>query len=205
VRLVSNRWRRWTFTLLAPVYDALVLPLAGMRERSFALAALSPGERVLLVGVGTGADFPFLPVGVRAVATDLTPAMLQRAPRREGVHLALMDGLRLALPAEGFDAVVLHLIVAVAPDPAGCLGEAARVVRPGGRIAVIDKFKPRGGKAPLALRLFRPLIRLLGTDVALDLDALAARAGLVIEHREPGAVKGLFQVALLRKPGARTN
>ena len=68
----SERWTRWNrirYTLWAPAYD-LVAGLGRQRRRSLGLLALRPGERVLLIGAGTGADLPFLPAGVEALATD---------------------------------------------------------------------------------------------------------------------------------------
>ena len=66
------------------------------RRDSLALLDPKPGERLLIVGAGTGADLPHLPAGCTVLATDLTPAMLRRArPRaREGTHLVVMDGHR---------------------------------------------------------------------------------------------------------------
>ncbi|MCP2821209.1 methyltransferase domain-containing protein, partial [Salmonella enterica subsp. enterica serovar Typhimurium] len=71
-----------------------------------------------------------------------------------------------------FDCVVLHLIVAVVPDGAACLREAARVLRPGGAALVLDKFLRRGHPAPLR-RLLSPLAGRIATrlDVVLE-DAL---------------------------------
>ena len=66
-----------------------------------------------------------------------------------------MDGHSLAVPRAAFDAVVLHLILAVIPDPVRCLREAARALRPGGRVVVFDKFV-RGERTPLVLRVLEP-------------------------------------------------
>ncbi len=125
--------------------------------------------------------------------------MLRKTPRLRGVHAALMDGARLALPDASMDVVLLHLIVAVIPDPLACLRETRRVLRPGGRVAVIDKFKPSGSETPLLLRLFRPFALALGTDITVDLDRITHAAGLRIAHRENGLAGGLFQVCLLER------
>ncbi len=49
------------FTLMAPFYDAIASPFLAMRYRSIELADVKSGDRVLLVGAGTGADIPLLP------------------------------------------------------------------------------------------------------------------------------------------------
>src|SRR5262245_27007613 len=129
--LDATTWNRRRYTLWAPLYD-FVARFGRQRWRSLALLDLRPGERVLIVGAGTGADLPLILSGVSVLATDLTLAMLDRArPRaRPGVELRVMDGQALDLPDESFDAVILHLILAVIPDPVACLREAARVLRP---------------------------------------------------------------------------
>jgi ubiquinone/menaquinone biosynthesis C-methylase UbiE len=152
----SNAWVRLRYSLWAPHYDK-VTRFPAERARSLALLALRPGERLLIVGCGTGADLPFVPAGVAVLATDLTPAMLQqaRAHARPGIEYRVMDGLALELPdggpGGGFDAAILHMVLEVIPDPARCLAEVARVLRPGGRLAVFDKFLPESAR-PGALR-----------------------------------------------------
>lgn len=195
-------WNRLRYTLWAPFYDFVAL-FGRQRRRSVALLGLQPGERVLLVGAGTGADLPLIPEGVSVLATDLTPAMLERArPRvRPGIELRVMDGQALDLPGGSFDAVILHLILAVVPDPAACLREAARVLKPGGRIAVFDKFLPDGARPSLPRRLANAFTGALFTDINRRLGDILERSGapLRIEHDEPAMLGGAFRIVLLRK------
>lgn len=190
---------RWT--LYAPFYDALIR-LDRQRRRSIELLQLQPGERVLLVGAGTGADLPFLPSHLDVLATELTPAMLARAKgKRPGTRLEVMDGQRLALPDASFDAVILHLILAIVPDPVACLREAARVLRPGGRIAVFDKFLPDDAHPPPWRRLANAITRAIGTDLNRQLGVVVRAAGvpLAVEHDEPALLGGMFRIVLLRR------
>ena len=179
------------------------------RRESLALLDPTPGERLLIVGAGTGADLPHLPAGCTVLATDLTPAMLRRArPRvRRSTHLVVMDGHRLAVPDAAFDGVVLHLILAVIPDPARCLREAARALRPGGRVVVFDKFV-RTRRPPLALRALNVVIRVLFTDMTRRFEDVLERSGadLVVVRDEPAFAGGLYRRLLLRRgdpPGSR--
>jgi ubiquinone/menaquinone biosynthesis C-methylase UbiE len=115
----TNAWKRFSYTLWAPIYDRLITPLfTQRRRRSIQLLDPKPGERLLLVGAGTGLDLDFLPPGPQIVATDLTPAMISRLQRRAdrlglSVDAQVMDGQALEFPDASFDAVILHLIVAV--------------------------------------------------------------------------------------------
>jgi phosphatidylethanolamine/phosphatidyl-N-methylethanolamine N-methyltransferase len=80
---MTNRWNRFIYRLWAPVYDAVLgrLFMPG-RKRALQLLSAKPGERVLIVGVGTGEDLMFLPPGVEAVGIDDSPDMLAEARRK---------------------------------------------------------------------------------------------------------------------------
>ena len=201
---LATSWNRLRYTAWSTFYD-LVVRFDRQRRRAVELLALAPGERVLVVGAGTGADLPFLPPHVEVLATDLTPAMLARARAKAGpnVRLEVMDAHHLELPDASFDAVILHLIVAVVPDPVACVREAARVLRPGGRVSVFDKFVRAGRRASLPRRLLNLPARLLATDITRVLeDVLAAAAvPLRVAHDEPAGLGGTFRVVLLRKDG----
>ena len=191
-----------TYTLIAPFYDA-ALDRATRAARKHSLSAL-PAEpsRVLLAGVGTGLDLPHLPRQHRYVGLDLTEAMLRRAlPRVPGIDFAPLrgDAQRLPLADGSFDAAVLHLILAVVPEPRLCLREIERVVRPGGSVLVFDKFLRRGQPA-LLRRLANPVLRRVATrlDVIFE-EVLEHTPGLVVEHDQPALAGGWFRMIRLRR------
>lgn len=195
---LSSRWERRRYALWAPFYDVVAYPFRKARCRAIAGLALRAGDRVLLVGAGTGEDLPFVPTGVSVVGIDLTEAMLRRARHkaRETDHLAVMDAQALALRDGTFDVVVLHLILAVVPDPALCFKEAARVLRRGGRIAVFDKFTQEGRPASLGRRLLNRVTRPIATDITRNLEEIIRDSGVRIGGMETEpALGGRFTIA----------
>lgn len=197
---------RYTYTLFAPIYDVFVAPFTH-RARRRSLARLREGRHddVLLVGVGSGLDLPLLPPGPHYTGLDLTPAMLARAQRqaaRLGLDIPLDQGdaRQLPYPAAAFDVVVLHLILAVTPHPERVLREAERVLRPNGRVLILDKFLRPRQRAPIR-RLISPLLGLLATrtDVVFD-NVLAQTPGLEVIADQPALAGGWFRHIVLRKP-----
>lgn len=204
----TNRWNRIRYTAFAPLYDRVVR-FGKQRRRSIELLGLKPGERVLIVGAGTGADLQFIPEGVQIVAGDITPAMVARIRHRarelgRPVTAEVMDGQALPLSGARFDAVILHLIVAVIPDPLACLREVARVLEPGGRAVVLDKFVPDEQSPSLGRRAFNLITNALFSDITRRLGPLAEEAGLQVVRREPAALGGRFEIALLYPSGRVT-
>jgi len=156
----------------------------------------------LLAGVGTGLDLPHLPRQHHYVGLDLNQAMLRRAlPRAAHVDFQPVQGDAQQLPFAdaSFDCAVLHLILAVVPEPARCFAEIARVVRPDGQVLVFDKFLRRGQPA-LLRRLFNPLVRRVATrlDVVFE-DLLSAAPELALEHDQPALAGGWFRMIRLRR------
>jgi phosphatidylethanolamine/phosphatidyl-N-methylethanolamine N-methyltransferase len=183
----SNAWQRFRYTLWAPHYDK-VTKFPAERRHSVGLLDLQSGERLLIIGCGTGADIPFVPEGVEVLAIDLTPAMLAeaRAHARPGVTFRQMDGLNLDLPDESFDAAILHMVLEVIPEPERCLAEAARVLRVGGRLAVFDKFLPDGVRPSWIRRAGLALLDVVFTSTNRQMrDILErSRAPFAVVHDE---------------------
>ncbi|MBL8250858.1 MAG: class I SAM-dependent methyltransferase [Candidatus Competibacter sp.] len=196
---------RYSYTVLAPIYDAFVEPFTSAARRdNLALLPTTSDADVLLVGIGSGLDIPLLPRGPRYAGLDLTPAMLERARRKAAaahldIRLELGDARRLPYAGPTFDAVVLHLILAVTPDPGQVLEEAARVLWPGGQILILDKFLRPGQRAPLR-RLISPLAGLLAsrTDVVFE-RVLAQTPELELVSDQPALAGGWFRRIVLRK------
>jgi ubiquinone/menaquinone biosynthesis C-methylase UbiE len=203
VRVNTNRWNRIRYTLWAPLYDKVVR-FHRQRRRAIGLLELQVGERVLIVGAGTGADLRYIPPGVEVTATDLTPAMVERTRARAdtlgmNVDARVMDAQTLSFPDSHFDAVILHLILAVVPEPVAAIREVERVLRPGGRAVVFDKWAAEGRPPSLARRVLNLFANVIATDVTRQLGALVRHTRLHIEHREPAGFSGFFEIALLRK------
>ena len=200
-------WNRLRYTLWAPLYDALVAAVGFdvARQRSIDQLDLKAADRVLIVGAGTGLDLPHLPPGIGIVAIDVTPAMLERLRRRAAslglapaVHV--QDARRLPFADASFDAVILHLILAVMPEPDRGLAEAVRVLKPGGRIAVFDKFLGEAQEASLKRRLLNVVMKPLFTDMNRRFEPMVRPTGLAIERDDPVAFGGMYRLITLRKP-----
>lgn len=203
----TNAWNRVRYTVFAPVYD-WVARFGRQRWRSIELLDPRPGERVLISGAGTGADLEYLPEGVEVAAVDITPAMVERTRERaralgRAVDARVGDAQALDFPDASFDAVILHLIVAVAPDGRRVAEEAARVLRPGGRAIIFDKFVPDAKRASLPRRIANVVTNALFSDVTRRLGPMIEGTGLDVVHREPAALGGRFEIALLEKRGER--
>lgn len=192
-----------SYRFFAPFYDA-VIERASAKARQCSLSALDTPEEqhVLLSGAGTGLDFPFLPAQHNYIALDLTAAMQARSrDRARGLRLAWVLGDSMALPFadESFNCVVLHLILAVVPQPQLCLAEAARVLRPGGRILIFDKFLRRGQLA-LLRRLLSPFSAQVATrlDVVFE-DVVQSVPQLHVLSDEPALGNGWFRLIELKR------
>ena len=144
-----------SYTFLAPFYDAIVAsPTKAIRKTSLDRLQPLSSQNILINGIGTGLDLPYLPSHHIYTATDLTPAMLDRCSARLlsynlKMQLQTADVMQLPFDDNQFDIIVMHLILAVVPDPLLALKESLRVLKPGGTIYILDNFSN-----PVSLHLY---------------------------------------------------
>jgi len=132
----------------AATYDRFDGPLERLAFRRWRvkLWGLVRGQRILEVGVGTGRNMPFYPPGCDVTAIDQNDNMLDCARWRAdalGLHvdLRVMDAQKLEFADQSFDAVVATLVFCSVPDPVAGLRELGRVLRPAGRIYLLEHMR----------------------------------------------------------------
>jgi arsenite methyltransferase len=170
-----------------------------------AFASLKPGETVVDLGCGGGLDV-FLaaakvgPTG-KAIGIDMTPEMIDLARRNAAqadrgspltnvaFNLATID--RLPLPAASVDCVISNCVINLAPDKQAVFREIARVLKPGGRLAVSD------------IALKKPLPAEISQDVMAYVGCIAG--AISVADYERGLIEAGFSEAQIVDSGADLN
>lgn len=196
---------RLSYTLLAPIYDLIVAsPTEACRKTSLQNLLGYNQRKVLINGIGSGLDIPFLPAGPVYTANDLTPAMLRRARKQADRHqlpitLQQADVMQLPYADASFDAVVLHLILAVVSDPARVLQESSRVLKPGGKVFILDKFIAQN-KRGYVRRAINPLLRHIATRTDVVFEPLLMQCqDLQLVNNTAAMFGGWFRLIQLEK------
>lgn len=163
---------------------------------------------VLEVAAGTGRNLPFYSPDVRLTCVELSPEMLARAERRaeaigRAVDLRLGDAQALDLPSAAYDTVVITLGLCTIPDDRQAIREAHRVLRPGGRLVLLEHVRSPVRPLRAFQRLIDPCtVRFAGDHVLRDpLDHLVTE-GFEVERVERSKA-GLVERVAARKPGSR--
>ncbi len=156
------------FDRIAPVYDAMNrLMTAGLDRhwrRETAAAVVRPGDDVLDICCGTGdLALAAADAGGCVKALDFSEPMLERA-RRKSSEIEWLEGDALALPFPdaSFDAVTIGFGMRNVANVERGLAEMRRVLRPGGRLAILEITRPRGALAPFYRFWFDGVIPLAG-------------------------------------------
>ena len=159
---------RGMFDRIAPVYDAMNRVMTAGLDRAWRRltveAVVQPGDRVLDACCGTG-DLALAAEreGGAVTGLDFSPKMLERA-RRKSETITWVEGDLLELPFEdgSFDAATVGFGVRNVADLEAALAELRRVLRPGGRLAILEITQPRGLLRPFFSLWFDRIVPLLG-------------------------------------------
>lgn len=162
--------------------------------------------RTLEVAAGTGRNFPFYDRDVVLSAVDLSERMLELARQRAAelgrdVELAVADAQALPFADGEFDSVVATLALCSIPDDRAGVAEMARVLRPGGRLVLLDHVRSPVAPVRGIQRVLEPLFLRLEADHLLrEPERQVREAGLHLEHCERSKL-GLVLRVVASKPG----
>ena len=191
VTAVETHFVAGVYEKLASVYDLVFGPtLQAGRLQAIQRMAISPGDRILEVGVGTGINLGLYPRDCIITGIDLSDSMLEKAYERvarkamRNVRLLQMDASRLTFEDGSFDIVYAPYLISVVPDPLQVAREMRRVCRPGGRIIFLNHFRSPNPVLSRIERLISPFTVHIGFKSDLDLPAFLAQAEL-----EPVAIE----------------
>ncbi|MBZ0270898.1 methyltransferase domain-containing protein [bacterium] len=147
---------RRRYDRIAPLYDLVELASA-LQTRKWRRGMWSRARgRVLEIGVGTGRNLALYPKDAAIVAIDLSPRMLARAEKTakklglSSARFEVADAEALPYPDASFDTIVTSCVFCSVPDPVQGLREARRVLRPGGKLLMLEHvLSEKPGLRPL--------------------------------------------------------
>jgi phosphatidylethanolamine/phosphatidyl-N-methylethanolamine N-methyltransferase len=207
---MTTKYMEGLYNHYAGVYDFLFgKVLQSGREMAPALLDLSPGKRLLEVGVGTGLSLPSWCKNVEIVGIDLSQKMLEQARKRvealglQNVELLKMDATHLEFPDDSFDRVFAAYFISTVPDPVKVIREMMRVCSPGGYLVFLNHFQSDNALFALGEKLASPLFYRLGFRTDLNLSRLMRAAGLEIETLEKIDFLGLWRAVRCVNPERR--
>lgn len=197
------------YDLWSRFYDVTFHPLVRPRMlRAIAEMRLRPGDRVLDLGVGTGASLELLPEEVYAVGLDLSGGMLKRARckldemGRENVHLVQADALLPPFADQSFDHVLISHVVSVVSDPRKLMAWVGRVVKPAGRVVIVNHFRSTHRLLGWLETKLSPMFMRLGWRTDLSLHDLVGNGPLRLEYQFKIAPVDLWQIVVMSPPQA---
>jgi ubiquinone/menaquinone biosynthesis C-methylase UbiE len=192
----------------APHYDRGMgfferILFAGGREWACSQAS---GD-VLEVAIGTGRNLPYYPADVRLTGIELSPQMLDIARRRavelgRAVDLQIADAQALEFEAHSFDTVIITFGLCTIPDDRAAVAEAHRVMRPGGRLVLLEHVRSTSPRLRAVQRALDSIsVRFAADHLVRDpLDHLG-NLGFEIESVQRSK-RGIVERVVARKPAS---
>jgi ubiquinone/menaquinone biosynthesis C-methylase UbiE len=203
--VVQKRYDR-----IAGAYDMMeiVAELSRYKKWRELLWSKVEGGKVLEVGVGTGRNFTYYPPNVEITAIDFSARMLARAKEKaskSGLKLRLqqMDVQHLEFEPDTFDTVVASFVFCSVPDPVRGLTEIRRVIKPGGKVLLLEHVLSQKRSVAWFMNLANPLVvRLMGANINRRTIENVKASGLSVEHVTDLSA-GIFKLIEARKIASR--
>ena len=204
---MNNSWNKVIYKIGSPIYDKFFNSgiFLNARKRIFQLIPFNREQKILFVGVGTGADLELINYSdLDITAIDYSPDMLGKAKTKfkdSTIKFLEMDAQHMVFEDESFDYVVASLILSVVPDANKCFQEIARVLKQEGKIIIFDKFAPKNKKLSLPKVLLRPIISVLGTDIDRSFEEIITKnnKSLKVEEDSQVMMNGMYRKIIIAK------
>ncbi len=185
----SQKVRPPSFTLRTPSWLRDLQEIAGAQRRAYAQKVLfaNMGESVLFVAAGSGLNFANFPAHRNIVAIDVNTEALRRAKSRAesysgDIRLMEADVQRLPFEEASFDTVATASTFCSVPDPGQGLLELYRVLKPGGRLLMLEHVRSRNRLIAFEQDTMNLAMRFFGSDVNRDTVGPVRDAGFVIDR-----------------------
>ena len=197
---------RARYERIARFYDAMEI-LAEKRYEHWRpqLWSQVQGPNVLEVGVGTGKNMPFYPQIIEVTGIDLTPGMLARARERARtlklkVNLEQGDVQDMAFSDAVFDSVVATFVFCSVPNPRLGLNEVARVLKPGGRLLLLEHVRSVNSLVGTLMDVMNPVVvRMIGANINRRTVETIDQSDLQLEHVTDMGLNSIFKLIVATK------
>lgn len=185
--LTKNRYDRNAW-----IYDLCQLPMECMgfsRSRKDIWSKVI-GHDILEVGVGTGKNIPFYPKDKNITAIDISPKMLEKAIKKAkslGVTARFleMDVQKLEFEDNAFDTIITTCVFCSVPDPILGFNEMRRVIRPDGRLLMMEHMRPGNPMLGLIFDLLNPIVvRIMGANINRETMKNIELGGWTVKNEE---------------------
>jgi len=172
------------------VYDVIFKQFFYPRQRHVINSMnITPGDKVLDVGVGTGLSLPLYPNHCEVTGIDLSREMLKKAREKVNkqnlTHVSLreMDASNLEFDDDTFDHVIATFVISVVPDPVKVISEMKRVCKKTGNIVIVKFFNLCNKFIAKIEEYINPICCKIGWRSDLSLDDLIDSADLEVDQR----------------------
>ena len=187
----------WTFGFL----------VQSRQSRAVEQMRLRPGDRILDMGVGTGMMLPRYPDDVTVVGMDLSAGMLDKAVRKhrdldlDHCHLVQADAMLPPFADASFDHIMISHTISVVSDPARLLNWAVRLIRPGGRIVLLNHFQSTYRVVAWFEHVLNPLFVKIGWRSDVRLEYCLDGANVEVEYCFKMRLIDIWRIIVLKKAG----
>ncbi len=195
------------YNRFARVYDLFHLPVEKIWFRGWRKEYLAPLKgKILEVGVGTGENIKYYNSEAEVIGIDFSEKMLKSAQKklinseRNNITLIQMDAEKLNFKDNSFDYVITTFVFCSIPNPAKALAEIKRVLKPTGRLIMIEHVLSKNKIIALIEHIHNPITRfLMGVNINRDTKQNIINSGMKIVIDKPLALFDVFRLFVAKK------